>query len=113
MTETDNTPLTERQHYWLKHIRACDAAGQTSVDYVRAHGINVKSLYWARKALAEKNVLPRPQASRFHEAQLSISSIRTDCQWHIQLPNGVMVAFGGAVDAQSLSLVLRTWARLS
>ena len=53
MTRTDNSSLTERQRYWLKHIHACDAAGQTSVDYAQAHGINVKSLYSARKTLAE------------------------------------------------------------
>jgi uncharacterized protein len=43
MAETDNASLTERQQYWLKHIRACDAASQTSIDYARAQGINVKS----------------------------------------------------------------------
>ena len=61
MAQTDSAPLTERQQYWLKHIRACDAAGQ----------------------------------------------------WHIQLPNGVVIAFGGAVDAKSLSMVLSTAANLS
>lgn len=113
MAETDSASLTERQQYWLKHIRACDAAGQTSIDYAREQGINVKSLYSARKALAEKGTLPRPQPSRFQKAQLSSSPIRTDSQWHIQLPNGVTVAFGGAVDTKSLSLVLGTAASLS
>jgi hypothetical protein len=106
---------TERQQYWLKHIRACDAAGQTSIDYAKAHGINVKTLYSARKALAEKGTLPRPrpQPSRFQKAQLTSSPVRADSQWHIQLPNGVAVAFSDAVDAKSLSLVLSTAANLS
>ena len=59
MAQTDEVALTERQQYWLKHIRACDATEQTSIDYAREHGINVKSLYSARKALAEKGTLPR------------------------------------------------------
>jgi hypothetical protein len=105
--------LTERQQYWLKHVSACDAAGQTSVDYARAHGINVKSLYSARKALAEKGTLPRPQTPRFHKAQVASEPARADSQWHIQLPNGVVIAFGGVVDAKSLSLVLHTAANLS
>lgn len=54
MTQTDETRLTERQQYWLKHLGACDAAGTTTIDYARAQGINVKTLYSARKALAEK-----------------------------------------------------------
>jgi hypothetical protein len=113
VAETDNAPLTERQQYWLKHIRACDAAGQTSVDYARVHGINVKSLYSARKALTEKSTLRSPQPPRFHKAQVASDPIRTDSQWQVQLPNGVVIAFGGEVDAKSLSLVLSTAASLS
>lgn len=30
--------LTARQQYWLKHIRACYAAGKHSVEYGREHG---------------------------------------------------------------------------
>ena len=113
MTQTDATSLTERQRYWLKHIHACDAAGQTSIDYAREHGINVKTLYSARKALAEKGTLPRPQPSRFQKAQLASSRRPVDSQWHVQLPNGAVVVFSGKVDAATLSLVLNTTATLS
>ncbi len=44
MERINEASLTERQQYWLKHIRACDDAGQTSIDYARANGINVKFL---------------------------------------------------------------------
>jgi len=113
VAETDNVPLTERQQYWLKHIRACDGGGKTSVDYAREHGINVKSLYSARKALTEKGSLPRPQPSRFQKAHVSSRPIQSDSQWQVQLPNGVVIAFGGPVDAKSLALVLSTAANLS
>ena len=113
MAQTDEVSLTERQQYWLKHIRACDEAKQTSIDYAREHGVNVKSMYSARKALAEKGTLPRPQTPRFHKAQIANNPIRTGGQWQVQLPNGVVIAFGGAVDAKSLSLVLSTAANLS
>ena len=105
--------LTERQQYWLKHIRACDGAGQTSVDYASAHGLNVKSLYSARKALAEKSRLPRPQPPPFQKVQVSSDPGHSNCQWHIQLPNGVLIRFGGPVDAKTLSMVLTTTASLS
>ena len=105
------TALTERQQYWLKHIRACDSAGQTSVDYARQHGMNVKSLYSARKALAEKSRLPRP--THFQKVQVSSDPGHRDSQWHIQLPNGVVVRFGGQIDARTLSMVLTTTASLS
>jgi len=113
MPQTDEASLTERQQYWLKHIRACDAAGQTSIEYARANDINVKSLYSARKALAEKGTLPRPPAVRFQKVQTPDGHSNSDNQWRIQLPNGVMVAFGGDFDAGTLSLVLSTAASLS
>jgi hypothetical protein len=105
--------LTERQQYWLKHIRACDSAGQTSVDYARQHGMNVKSLYSARKALAKKSRLPRPPPPRFQKAEVASGHVHRDNQWRIQLPNGAAIEFGGQVDARTLSMVLSTTASLS
>jgi hypothetical protein len=53
MSGAENTELTERQRFWLRHLRACEVSGQTSINYARApHGIKVKSLYSGRKALA-------------------------------------------------------------
>jgi hypothetical protein len=112
MAETDEASLTERQRYWLKHIRACDTAGQTSIDYARAHGINVKSMYSARKALAVKGTLPRLAPNRFQKVQVVSSSATSANQWHVQLPNGTAVSFDGRVDAATLSLVLNTAATL-
>jgi hypothetical protein len=105
--------LTERQQYWMKHIRACDSARQTSVDYAREHGLNVKSLYSARKSLAQKGELARPQPPRFQKAEVASSHLHRDSQWRIQLPNGVAVEFDGQVDAKTLSMVLSTTASLS
>lgn len=113
MSEPENTELTERQRYWLQHIRACDAAGQTSVEYARAHGIKVKSLYSARKALAENGALPpSPRTNGFQRVQVADHGHRIGRQWHIQLPNGLAVSFDGQVDATTLSLVLTTAAAL-
>ena len=112
MVEGNDPSLTERQQYWIEHIRACDAAGQTSIDYARVNGINVKSMYSARKALAEKGKLPSPRPSRFQKVQVTSSSGTGDSQWHVQLPNGAAVSFGGGIDAVTLSLVLNTVASL-
>lgn len=113
MTNNDSTTLTDRQQFWLKHLRACDAAGQTTIDYARAHGINVKSMYSARKELAEKGTLPCPHPSRFQKAQVVGTSQSLDSQWQVRLPNGAVVAFSGTADAATLALVLNTTAALS
>ena len=113
MESSDPALLSERQQYWLKHIRACKASGKTTIDYARAHGINVKSMYSASKALVARGTLPRPQPIRFQKAQVPNGRIHTDNQWRIQLPNGVAVTFAGEMDAATLSLVLNTAASVS
>jgi hypothetical protein len=113
MTGINNTSLTERQQYWLKHIRACDVSGQTTIDYAREHDIKAKSMYSARKALAEKGTLPPAQPTRFQKVQVMGGSPASENQWRVQLPNGLTVSFGGTVDAATLSLVLTTAAALS
>jgi hypothetical protein len=100
--------LTERQQYWLKHIRACDAAGKPSVEYVRENGIEVSAIYSARKALAEKGALPKPP--RFQKATVVDATAGVPRQ--VQLPNGTKVGFRGEVNAHSLETVLRTVASL-
>ena len=109
MTQIDPS-LTERQQYWLKHIHACDAAGKPSVVYARENGLEVSALYSARKALAEKGVLPKPRPPQFQKVHVSMHC--TGTQWQIQLPNGALVGFSGEVNARSLETVLRTVAAL-
>ena len=113
MVDEQNDELTERQRFWLRHLRACEVSGQTSIDYARAHGLKVKSLYSARKALAEKGALPPPPAlNGFQRIPVVDRNRDTAKQWHIQLPNGLAVSFDGKVDADTLSLVLTTAAAL-
>jgi len=113
MTATEDAGLTARQQYWLKHLQACDASGQTTIDYARAHGIKVRSLYAARKALTEKSQ-PPPLPSRFQRVRVDAGPAVGvgPGQWQVQLPNGVAVSFTGEVEARLLSLVLTTAAGL-
>ena len=106
MAGTAESSLTERQQYWLKHVRACEATGQTSIDYARSQGIKVKSLYSARKELARKGLLSRPQQHRFQQVQIASVDSAIEGEWRVQLPNGAAVSFRGNVEATTLSLVL-------
>ena len=110
MDKAQEDLLTERQQYWLKHVRACEASGKSITDYAVDHDINVKTMYAGKKMLVKKGILPRTRSNRFQRAQLSSLTVSHD--WRIQLPNGVSVAFSGAVEAQTLSTVLNTAARV-
>ena len=102
----EQTPaLTERQQYWLKHLRACEAAGQGMKAYALCEGLDVKALYAWKKTLVKKGVLPRTRPSRFQRAQLAPVM---ESRWQVQLPNGLSVLFAGTVDAGTLGMVLNT-----
>lgn len=102
--------LTERQQYWLKHIRACEGAGQGMKTYARAQDLDIKSLYSWKKALVKKGVLPRTRPTRFQQAQVVAPAVISE--WQITLPNGVSVAFAGEVDTVTLTTILNTAATL-
>ena len=106
MGNTESTTLTERQRYWLEQVQACEASGKTIAEYAKAQGLDAKAMYAGKKALVRKGVLPRTRAVRLQRARVVSTSLGGE--WRIQLPNGVLVAFAGPVDASALSLVLNT-----
>lgn len=101
--------LTERQQFWLEHLRACAKANQTTKDYAQAHGLSVKAMYSARKDLAQRGT-PKITAP-FARVQVAPSPLTT--QWSVQLPNGTTVSFSGAVDGKALHTILQAAASLS
>ena len=73
-------------------------------------GIDAKAMYAGKKTLVKKGVLPRTRPARFQRAQ--VVGVAVGSEWRIQLPNGVVVAFVGSVDAGALATVLNTAASL-
>ncbi len=110
MDDSQEIPLTEHQSYWLKHVRACEAARKRITEYATDHGLGVRAMYDGKRALVKKGVLARTRATRFQQARVVDPVIGGE--WRIQLPNGVSVAFAGSVDAATLTTVLRTAAAL-
>jgi len=110
MNESEGISLTEKQRYWLKHIRACEASGKCITEYATENGLGVRAMYDGKRALVKKGVLPRTHATRFQRAQMVDPVVSSE--WCIQLPNGVAVAFVGSVDAGALATVLNTAASL-
>ena len=110
MSKSQEIALTEHQRCWLEHIRACDASGKGFAAYAADHGLEVKAMYAGKKLLVKKGVLPRTRPSRFVRAQV-IDPLAANT-WHVQLPNGIAVAFSGSVDAGSLRTVLTTAASI-
>jgi hypothetical protein len=54
-----DTPITERQQYWLDHIQAADAFDGSIADYARSEGLKPKELYSWKGILARRGLLDR------------------------------------------------------
>ena len=103
--DTQEISLTEHQRHWLDHLQACEASGKGIAAYAAEHGLDAKAMYTGKKTLVKKGVLPRTRR-RFARAQVRTAVI--DNAWRIGLPNGISVAFSGAVDAKTLHMILTT-----
>lgn len=103
--------LTERQQFWLEHLRACAKANQTTKDYAQAHGLSVKAMYSARKDLAQRGTPKIPINAPFARVQVAPSPSAT--HWSVQLSNGTTVSFSGTVDGKALHTILQAAASLS
>lgn len=83
-----STSLTQRQQFWLEHIRACGSGSLKA--YADAHGLDVGALYEAKSRLKRKGALEALSSPRFvrvrcDEPQVSPSVCR------IHLCNGTLV----------------------
>lgn len=99
------TEITERQQYWLEHIKAAQASKGTLVAYAAAHDLKVKDLYQWKTALARRGLLPGKSAkAAFVPVATAPLATQTSCS--ISLPNGVRLQFTGDLDAASASKIL-------
>ena len=110
MSDAERATLTERQRYWLEQVQACEASGKTVAEYTAEHGLSAQAMYAGKKVLVHKGILLRTRPGRFQRVQ--VEGIPAGNEWRIQLPNGISVAFSGAIDAGNLATVLGTAAAL-
>ena len=106
--------LTERQRYWMEHLRACEAAGKTMRAYASESGIDARSLYGAKKRLVKGGVLAAEKRSGgvgFSRARVvGGAAPGSDCR--VQFPNGITVTFSATVEDGALSKILGAVAAL-
>ncbi|MGH9991251.1 MAG: IS66 family insertion sequence element accessory protein TnpA [Nitrososphaera sp.] len=105
--------LSEESRKWLDHIRACEAAGQTMVEYARVRGLNLKGFYNAKTRLIKRGVLGlKPSAGIFRRVPVVSAGVGLFGS-RVHLPNGVVVEFASECDVARLGAVLQVASRLS
>ncbi len=85
---SNTSGLTDRQAFWLGHLRAC---GKGSLKgYAEAHGLDVRALYDAKARLKRKGALSASPA-RLVRVERSEPATPSPAYCRVNLRNGVSV----------------------
>ncbi len=104
--------LTERQRYWLEHVKAAKDRGMTLVDYAAEQGLKLKDLYNWKSRLIKLGTLESSASIRdFMAVRMESEPLRrAGCCVH--LSNGVKVEWTSPLSEQSLVRILQLASRL-
>lgn len=86
-----HSSLTERQRFWLEHLRACGSGSLKA--YAEQHALAVSALYEAKSRLKRKGMLDAAPA-RFVRVQRDTPELSPELSpalWRIHLRNGTLV----------------------
>ena len=106
-----DTPITERQRYWLDHLRAADAFDGSIADYARSEGLKPKELYLWKGILARRGLLAdRPPENSGGFVRVIAPS--RPFGMSLVLPNGVRLEWHGDRGPDQLEALVFTASRL-
>jgi hypothetical protein len=102
-TEKD---LSERQRYWLKHLRAADRRSEALKAYAERLGLSKSSLYEAKRRLRACGVMastPRRRDSSPEFVRLEVTgSSRMPASLRVRLASGAQLEWSEAPQGDAL-----------
>src|SRR6056297_1727177 len=104
-------PITERQQYWLDHIRAAEAFDGSIADYARSEGLKPKELYSWKGILDRRGLLDRPPAET-NDGFVRVIATARPMGMSLVLPNGVRLEWHGDLGPAQLETLVLTASRL-
>ena len=93
--------LTERQRFWLEHLRACGSGSLKA--YAQTHGLDLRALYDAKARLKRKGALTVSAPARLVRVERTPQRLVDPAYCRVHLANGAAV---------ELSCAPQDWARL-
>ncbi|HEY5573662.1 MAG TPA: hypothetical protein VIK64_11655 [Anaerolineales bacterium] len=106
---TESEKLTKQQRYWLTHIQASHDNQQSLKVYAREHGLNITSMYDAKKQLKRKGILEDTRPQRFVRVTTPVV-MQPVASCRVLLVNGTVVELSCGIE--EIGRVLETAARL-
>ena len=100
--------ITERQQYWLNHLKAAEEANITLTKYAEANDLKVKDLYQWKTSLTKRGFWVS-QASSF----IAVKAKPSSAVCSMVLPNGIRLEFQGALSADLIRTMVASASQLS
>ena len=101
-------PKTAKQTYWLKHLMAASACGDSWPEYAIKHGLKIKALYQWKSKLTKLG-LYQPPSVESRAAFIEVRTPQTTRQKEacaVILGNGDRIEFIGALDNTAIHTIL-------
>ena len=109
MNSTDIS-LTEKQRFWLEHVEACDASGQSMRAYAQACDLNTTAFYNWKSILRRKGVLGESPAEPRLFQKANVTEGRTLGQCRLVLPAGLTLEFDSSAEPTWVAELVRALA---
>lgn len=109
MNSTDIS-LTEKQRFWLEHVKACNESGQSMRAYARACDLNGTAFYNWKSILRRKGVLGEsPMEPRLFRKATVVEG-RTLGHCRLVLPTGLTLEFDSSAEPDWVAELVRALA---
>ena len=106
------TPITERQQYWLDHLRAAEVFDGSIADYARSEHLKPKELYAWKGILARRGLLNENAAVDVSSGFVRVIAPSRSLGLSLVLPNGVRLEWHSELGPEQLEALVRTASRL-
>ncbi len=100
--------ITERQQYWLDHLKAAKDNGNRLVDYAKTNDLKVKDLYQWKTSLVKRGFLSSPDS-----AIVAVKAKPSSAVCSLVLPNGIRFEFHGALSPDLIKTMVSSASEFS
>lgn len=108
----NDTPITERQQYWLDHVRAAEDFDGSIADYARSEGLTPKELYSWKGILARRGLLSHKASIEKAPGFVRVIAAARPLGLSLVLPNGVRLEWHGEPGPEQVEALVQTASRL-
>ena len=106
--------LTERDRFWLEHLKRIREEAAEAKAYARRHGLSHQALYQAKKRLIERGAWPKPAsaATRFARVAVVPTAAAAPGCFRLRLPCGALLEWERSPELAVLTALVERVASL-